>query len=67
MIRFDLYLEEKATEDLREIAKRKDRSVADLIREAVRIWLASPDEDQGRIRGATKPVPPSGPLKGKRK
>ena len=54
MIRFDLYLEEKSLSDLARIGKKKERSVADLIREAVRVWLQSPDEDQPISSAAKK-------------
>ena len=42
MIKTQVYLPEEDLQALREAAKRSGRSVADLVREAVRLWLQPP-------------------------
>ena len=45
MIKTQVYLPEEDLQALREVAKRSGRSVADLVREAVRrVWLPPPSD-----------------------
>ena len=64
MNRTQIYLDAELQDALRHRAQQENRSVADIIREAVRVFLASPDKRasktdpflsiSGRFRGGAK-------------
>ncbi len=50
MVKTQVYLREEELEALREAAKRSGRSVADLVRDAIRrVWLRPKHERQGPV------------------